>query len=335
MNLKTTVLFTAAAFGSITLGTAVAQTSLSLVHGSPAKHVITQEFVEPWMNCVTSASEDSVAFKYFPSGQLAALKELLPALESGVADVAPVPVGYYSDKLPLNGVSMLPGLGATSEEIVTAYAETIASPELTAEFKANGIVPISVMAFPPYQIVSVSEKIETPEQFKGKVVRSAGGAMDLVIKSLGGSPAAISIGDTYVALQRGTADATISALASVDGYKLQELAKSISTNGSFGTFVNVMAVKEDKWDAMDANTQKVFLECGQKIQLQAAQNLDNAGADLSKKFTDAGVEMFAFTPEQLQNLSGKLDAVHQDWVSRLNNRGLAADKVLKTYKANF
>lgn len=335
MNLKSKALLIATAFGSLALGTAAAQTSLSLVHGSPAKHVITKEFVEPWMNCVTSASGDAVNFKYFPSGQLASLKELLPALESGVADVAPVPVGYYSDKLPLNGVSMLPGLGATSEEIVTAYAKTIASPELTDEFKVNGIVPISVMAFPPYQVVSVSEKIETPEQFNGKVVRSAGGAMDLVIKSLGGSPAAISIGDTYVALQRGTADATISALASVDGYKLQELAQSISTNGSFGTFVNVMAVRQDKWNAMDKNTQKVFLECGQKVQLQAAQNLDNAGAGLSKKFADAGVEMFAFTPDQLQNLSGKLAAVHQDWAERLNGRGLAADQVLNNYKANF
>jgi TRAP-type C4-dicarboxylate transport system substrate-binding protein len=191
------------------------------------------------------------------------------------------------------------------------------------------------MAFPPYQIVSVSEEIKTPEQFEGKVIRSAGGAMDLVIKSMGGSPAAISIGDTYVALQRGTADGTISALASVDGYKLQELAKAISTNGSFGTFVNVMSVRQDKWDAMDDATKQVFVDCGQEIQLQSAQNLDNAGAGLAKKFGDAGVEMFAFTPEQVQSMSDTLGAVHQDWVERLNGRGLPAEIVLETYKSNF
>jgi len=334
--MRTRPLLTLTAIGSIAFGAAVsAQTTLNLVHGSPAKHVITKEFVEPWMACVQDRAGDKVKFNYFPSGQLAKLKELLPALDRGVADVAPVPIGYYSDKLPLNGVSMLPGLGGTSEDIVTAYAKTIKSDELTNEFAANGIVPISVMAFPPYQIVSVSEEIKTPEQFEGKVIRSAGGAMDLVIKSMGGSPAAISIGDTYVALQRGTADGTISALASVDGYKLQELAKAISTNGSFGTFVNVMSVRQDKWDAMDDATKQVFVDCGQEIQLQSAQNLDNAGAGLAKKFGEAGVEMFAFTPEQVQSMSGTLGAVHQDWVERLNGRGLPAEVVLETYKGNF
>lgn len=329
-------LFALTAMGSMALASAVsAQTALNLVHGSPAKHVITKEFVEPWMACVNEQAGDKVKFNYFPSGQLAKLKELLPALDRGVADVAPVPIGYYSDKLPLNGVSMLPGLGGTSEDIVTAYAETIKSDELSKEFAANGIVPISVMAFPPYQIVSVSEEIKTPEQFKGKVIRSAGGAMDLVIKSMGGSPAAISIGDTYVALQRGTADGTISALASVDGYKLQELAKAISTNGSFGTFVNVMSVRQDKWDAMDDATKQVFLDCGQKIQLQSARNLDQAGAGLAKKFADAGVEMFEFSPQQVQSMSNTLGAVHQDWVDRLNGRGLPAAVVLETYKGNF
>lgn len=334
--MKRKYLLTISATCLLSIGSvASAQTSFNVVHGSPAKHVITVEFVEPWMSCVQKGAGDKLSFKYFPSGQLANLRELLPALERGVADIAPVPIGYYSDKLPLNGVSMLPGLGATSKDIVTAYSKTIRSKELSDEFAANGIVPISVMAFPPYQIVSVSQEIKTPDQFKGKVIRSAGGAMDLVIKSLGGSPAAISIGDTYVALQRGTADGTISALASVDGYKLQELAKAISTNGSFGTFVNVMSVRKAKWDAMDDNLKKVFRDCGEKVQLQAAQNLDNAGSGLSKRFADAGVDMFAFSPEQLKTMSGKLDVVYQDWTKRLDGRGLPAETVLKTYKSNF
>ncbi len=330
-------LLTALAVGGLVGASAAsAATTISLVHGSPAKHVITKEFVEPWMACVKKEAGNKVEFKYFPSGQLAGLKELLPAMQKGVADVTPVPVGYFSDKLPLNGVSMLPGLGSTSEEIVTAYAKAIKSSDaLTKEYQANGIVPISVMAFPPYQIVSTAKMIKSPEQFQGKVIRSAGGAMDLVIKSLGGSPAAISIGDTYVALQRGTADGTISALASVDGYKLQELAKAISTNGSFGTFVNVMSVRQDKWKEMDDSLKKVFIDCGQKIQLQSARNLDNAGGKFAKKFSGAGVEMFAFTPAQLKDMSGKMNVVYQDWVQRLKGRGLPADTVLEVYKSSF
>lgn len=312
-----------------------AEVSVTLAHGSPAKHVITKEFVEPWKECVEQSKGSAISFKYFPSGQLAKIRELLPAMETGVADVTPVPIGYSSDKLPLNGVAMLPGLGGSSEDIVSAYWKTLSNNFLADEFAANKIVPISVMAFPPYQIVSASKEIKTPEDFKGKVIRSAGGAMDLIIKSLGGSPATISISDTYVALQRGTADATISALASVDGYKLQELSKAISTNGSFGTFVNVLSVRKDKWEQLSTGQKRVFLDCGAKIQLQSARNLDASGAGLAEKFEKAGVQMFQFSPQQLSQLSTQLGVVHEDWVGRMNSRGLQADAVLKAYKANF
>jgi TRAP-type C4-dicarboxylate transport system substrate-binding protein len=96
-----------------------------------------------------------------------------------------------------------------------------------------------------------------------------------------------------------------------------------------------MSVREDKWNQMNDSMKQVFLDCGQKVQIQAAQNLDKAGAGLTKKFSDAGVEMFTFTPEQINVISGKLSVVYQDWVTRLNGRGLPAETVLNTYKSNF
>lgn len=77
--------------------------------------------------------------------------------------------------------------------------------------------------------------------------------MNLTIEALGAAPAEITMGDIYVALDRGTTDATISSLSSLRSYKLDELAKAASTNANFGTFTNVFSIAADKWNGSGAD----------------------------------------------------------------------------------
>jgi TRAP-type C4-dicarboxylate transport system substrate-binding protein len=213
---------------------AAQRVTMSVVTGSPPAHILSDGGVKPWMTCVSKAMGDNIQFNYFPNGQLIALRELQPGLENGVADSVPIPVGYVSERLPLNGVSMLPGLGISAREIIGAYSKAIrANAHLAAEFAKINAVPIWAMAFPPYQIVSMGKPMRTLADFKGNVVRSAGGTMTLAIKTLGAAPAEVTVSDMYVAMDRGTVNSTISALASVKPYNLHEIMKSVSTNGAF------------------------------------------------------------------------------------------------------
>jgi len=311
---------------------ASAQTSLSVVHGSPVKHVVSILGAEPWMQCVKDKVGKDVDFKYYPAGQISKTPELLRALDSGIADLAPVPIGYVTDEMPLSGVVMLPGLGSTSTEIVTAYSKAIRpGGVLSPEFEKQGLVPIWAMAFPPYQIVSTRGKIDKLGDFKGRVVRSAGGAMNLAIQQLGGSPAEIAIGETYIALERGTADSTISAFASIKPFSLHEIIKSMSSNGAFGTFSNVMAIKKDKFDKLPANVQKVFVDCGIQTEQNMARTMDAEAVELAREFASRGIDVYAFTPENLAAINGALGNVQKDWVNRLNRRGLPAQAALDGY----
>jgi len=322
-----------AACTALAIAPASAQTKLSVVHGSPVKHVVSILGAEPWMTCVKEKAGKEVDFNYYPAGQISKTPELLRALDSGVADLAPVPIGYVSDEMPLSGVVMLPGLGSTSTEIVTAYSKAIRPGGiLSKEFEQLDIVPIWAMAFPPYQIVSTRGKINSLDDFKGRVVRSAGGAMNLAIQQLGGSPAEIAIGETYIALERGTADSTISAFASVKPFSLQEIMKSMSSNGAFGTFSNVMAMKKDKFDALSPETQKVFIDCGIQTEQKFAQTMDAEAKELAKEFAALGIDIYEFTPENLAAINGALGNVQSDWVKRLSGRGLPAQETLDGYK---
>lgn len=321
---------------ALAAGTAQAQeVTLNVVSGSPTGHIISVGGVEPWMACVTDAAGERVAFNYYPGGQLVALRELQAALESNVADAVPIPIGYVSDKLPLNGVSMLPGLGSTAGEIIGAYSASVRSGPLAEEFAAVDAVPIWVMGFPPYQIVSTDGVIDSLADFEGKVIRSAGGTMTLAIEQLGAAPAEIPVSDMYVALERGTVDGTISALASIKPYNVQEIMESISTNGAFGTFTNVFAINAGVWEGIPEDLQQVMMDCGAQVEASIADRMDGEAGELAAEFADLGIEVFEFTDDALAELNEPLSAVQADWVSRLAERGLPAQQVLDDYKAQI
>jgi TRAP-type C4-dicarboxylate transport system substrate-binding protein len=326
-----------AAAAALVSGEAAAQRiTMSVVSGSPPAHVISDGGVKPWMTCVSKAMGDNIQFNYFPAGQLIALRELQAGLESGVADSVPIPVGYVSEKLPLNGVSALPGLGSSAKEIITAYSKAIrANKHLAAEFAKINAVPIWAMAFPPYQIVSMGKPMRTLADFKGNVVRSAGGTMTLAIKALGAAPAEVVVSDLYVAMDRGTVNSTISALASVKPYNLQEIIKSVSTNGAFGTFANVFSINGAFWAKLPTNVQQTFRDCGSQVEESIAARMDAEVGELAKEFAGRGITVFEFTPEEKAAIQGALAAVHDDWVGRLKGRGLPAADVLESYKANL
>lgn len=306
---------------------------MSVANGSPLKHVLSAHGTTPWIDKVKALSNGEIEIKYYPAGQVAQLKELLRAVQNGIVDIAPIPIGYVTDKMPLNDVSALPGLGTTSKAIVDAHFAALQNGLLAKEFAANKIHPLYAMAFPPYQIVSMKGPIKTVEDFKGRVLRSAGGSMNLVISALGATPAEIPVGEMYVALQRGTVDGTISAFASVKGYNVQEIAKSMSGNASFGTFVNVLACNADKWKSLPKEAQAVLTKAGLEINASAAKFLDGETDNLKAEFKAKGMDIYDFAPDQIAAINKRLAGVQDEWVKRLAARGLPAAEALKQYRS--
>lgn len=324
---------TAASFvGMPHIARGAGKVQLTVANGSPLKHVLSSLGTTPWIDRVKELTNGEVEIKYFPAAQLAKLKELLPAVQNSVADIAPIPIGYASDKMPLNGVSALPGLGASSKTIVDAHAKALEGGAIRKEFDDNGVHPMYVMAYPPYQLVGMDKNWRTLKDIEGKVLRSAGGTMDLVVSALGATPASLPAGEMYLALQRGTVDGTISAFASVKGYNIQEIAKSMSANGSFGTFVNILVCNQKKWDSLPKEIQEALDQAGRDITASAAAATDKSTEDLKAEFTAAGMDIYDFAADELAEINRRLASVQDDWVKRLADRGLPADEVLSGYK---
>ncbi|MDN5842369.1 MAG: TRAP transporter substrate-binding protein DctP [Alcaligenaceae bacterium] len=302
-------------------------------NGFSPTHFFGKDLTEPWMACVKEGTKGAIDFQYFPSGQIAAAAATLDALNTGLLQVAAVSVGYVTNKLPLNSVSMLPGMGQTSRQMVTANRKALAEiPALAAELKANRIHPLVINLFAPYQIMSRGEPIDTLEKFDGHLIRTAGAANTLTISELGGSPVEMPAADIYVAIERGTVDAALLGLPSVKSYSLQEVLKSISANGQFGSFTTLLAMDLDVYDKLPPEQRTVVDDCSLKIEDSVAQLMDDQQQSLLDEFGKMGITIYSYSDAELAKMDQRMKAVGQDFVSRLGARGLPAEAVYTGYK---
>lgn len=303
--------------------TAAGAIELTVASGLNETHMVEANGAGALIKCVEEKSAGDITFSYFPSGQIMSVKEGVEGLEQGLADIAFVSPSNQSARLPLNGLNLLPGLGRSSTEMVNAYRAVIEGDNPVAEeYRKLGIKVLVINALPAYQVLHDGPAITSLDDFKGMKLRAAGSSMLLTIDSVGAVPVEMAAGDMYVAMQRGTIDATILATSSVKSYALQELIQSMSRNANFGTPAQVYAISEESWAKLNESQQAVLNECSAETEANMAKLLDEENETLFVEFAEAGVEIYEMSDELLAEIDVKLKEVSDTYIARLENAGV-------------
>ena len=298
-----------------------------------AGHPIVKFGIAPWMACVKEQTKGAVDFNFFPGGQIANNNNAVDAINKGLVEMAMIAISNATDKLPLAGITMLPDMGDTSLEMTKTFRKVLdAGGPLSDELSAAKLKAAWVGMLPAYQLVTKGAPIQTLDQIKGKKLRVTGGLMGLTVRAIGSVAVDIPAGDAYMAVQQGTVDGAVFALSSVQSYKLQEVAKSMSGNGSFGTGPIVFGMDLGVWDKLGAEKQAAFKTCGAKYETDMHVALDAENEQLKKDFTAAGVTIYNFSPEVKAELAKRLEGVNKEYVTRLAARGLKAQEVYDSYR---
>jgi len=322
-----------ALFAGMTAAPAQAET-LTFADSFPVGHYLADEGMKYWMQRAEELSNGEISWTHFPAGQIAKANGTLTAIRDGRVDAGYVGVGYFSDKLPLNSVSMLPGMAKTAQAGSPGYWSMLKNDgPLRQEYLDNGTVPMMGVMLDPYQAVMITPPLEKPEDFNGQKIRSGGGAMNLTLESLGATPIAMPAPDMYVAMERGTVDGTLFAINSVKPYRIDELAKSVSTNGPFGTFVITIAMNKETFEGLEPEVQQALLQAGDDTVAHLAKYVDDNVAERLEEFENQGITVYDFPAETMTVLEKALAEAEADWVRRMADRGLPAEKTLADFKA--
>lgn len=327
MKPANTMIAAAAAF--LTLGpvAALSQT-MRLGDFQSTSHIVSIEGTTKWMAAVEEATDGAITFQHFPSQQAAKSKAQLDAVNNGILDAALLGTPYHADVLPLNSVVALPGFYGSAEQGTRALQTMLEEGPLRGEILAAGVTPIFGFVLPPYQVLAKS-RLGMPADWQAQDIRTSGSTQAMTARALGGVGISIPGPEVYTAVERGRLDAVLFPLASVPGYKLNEVVSHISTNGSFGGYSFVMVIRSDLFDGLDADTQAELLRLGGEIALHVAQAQDESVAGLIDEWTAEGIDTYTFSDEELAAVSEELKAVSTDWAERIDND--QAQTVLESY----
>ncbi|MDK3016832.1 TRAP transporter substrate-binding protein [Pseudodonghicola flavimaris] len=321
----------ATAATALTLAAAAVQAeTLSLGDFQSTSHIVSLEGTTKWMAAVEEATGGKITFHHFPSQQAAKSKAQLDAVNNGILDAALLGALYHAETLPLNSVVGLPGYYSSAVQGTEAIQEMLKAGPLRDELLAAGVTPIFGFVLPPYQVLAKTH-LGMPADWKALDVRTSGATQAMTARSLGAVGISIPGPEVYTAVERGRLDAVLFPLASVPGYKLNEVVSHISTNGSFGGYSFVMVVRSDLFDGLDTDVREKMVSLGAETARHVAKAQDDSVATLIEQWKAEGIDTYSFSAAELESLRSAMAPVTADWVTRMG--GDKAKQVLERYSA--
>ena len=236
---------------------------------------------------------------------------------------------YHAEALPLNSVVGLPGFYSTAQQGTEALQTMLKDGPLRDEFLAAGVTPIFGFVLPPYQVLA-KKHLGVPADWNGLDIRTSGSTQAMTARALGAVGISIPGPEVYTAVERGRLDAVLFPLPSVPGYKLNEVVSHISSNGSFGGYSFVMAIRSDLFDGLSADVQAKMIELGGEAALHVAMAQDESVQGLLTQWKADGIDTYSFTDAELVEIRDNLIAVSSDWVERIKSDSAA--EVLDQYR---
>jgi TRAP-type C4-dicarboxylate transport system substrate-binding protein len=315
--------FIAAAFvTALPVSAAEKPIELSLNHLFPEVSWFHKNAVIPWKNLVEQKGKGRLKINIYPSGALAKSGTMYDAVKAGVADIVLDAGPYYIGCFPMSEGTQLPLLGAKSSWVASrAWMDLYDEfPELRKEYA--DVKLLWLFSQGPGQLYT-RKPVRKMEEVKGLIVRAPGGIGD-IMKALGASPVSMPSSESYLALSKGTIDATVFPGEAAATYKLYEVTKYITMSNLYVQWFFV-AMNKEKYNSLPKDLQKVIDECsgtvGTDIVGKAWNDADKVGFELGKK---KGMELIYLTPDEQKRWEQQVGPLTNTWIKTMEAKGYPA-----------
>ena len=307
---------------------------LRLAESLPNGHVIHELVAKPFMELVTKATNGQVTFQHFPAEQLGKAKDMAQLTAMGVADVSYIVPSYSSEKFPLSAVGELPGIFDDECQGSVAFYKLSHNGGIleSKEFVPNQLHPLITLALPAYQMqLATSRPINTAKDLEGLKIRTTGGAMDLMMRSIKGIPVRMAAPEVYESLSRGTLDGLIFSYQSSVSYDFGKLLKSGTVGLNFGTAIMTYSMGDTKWKSLPENVRKALTEAGEQTTREACKRFVDGEKAAAEKIKAQGMKVIEFGADDKKVFADAFKTVSEDWVKDLDGRGKPGSEVYKAF----
>jgi TRAP-type C4-dicarboxylate transport system substrate-binding protein len=271
---------------------------------------------------INEKAGDTVAIDFYDSGRLLAADEQLPALRSGTIDFMFHTTSYITRSLPILGITGLPGVvGDLARNPDRLKRGSPLFQLIQDELKKNGLTVLSLgggIMEPEYIWSTAAAPIRNLEDVKGKKIRVVSFEATKVMEDLGGAAVRIPSSELYLALQRGTVDAAVANISTINGRSIQEQVGQVYrmplTAFAIGVFVQT-----DRWEAMDQSVRDAFMDGVEWFDENSARvaNVDYFEQKYWPAFRELGIEEVEPDEAAVKRFDEISASVRDSWVQEV------------------
>jgi len=240
---------------------------------------------------VEKRTNGQLKFEIYPNASLVKTMQQLDALSTGALDMTLYPLAYSGGKIPEVNITLMPAL-ITSYEEGYHWKNAPIGKELTRILDEHN-VKIVTWIWQAGGVASRDRPIIEPNDTKGLKVRGAGKSMDELLKAAGGAISPVPSDETYSAMQSGVLDGVWTSSASLISFRLNELAKDVTTarEHTFWYMFEPLLMSKATYDSLTPAQQKIVMEVGASLEPFALKSCKEDDQRLADVYANSGARV--------------------------------------------
>lgn len=303
-------------------------TELSYSVFFPPTHIQCQT-AQTWADEIGRRTNGQVKITIYPGGTLTNAPQCYEGVVSGVSDIGMSCFAYTRGRFPLLEGLDLP-LGYPNGMVATKVAT-----EMTHKYQPAEVADVRVLYVHAHGpgILASRKPVRRLEDLADLKVRATG-LSSKIVQSLGGTPIAMSQGETYEALQKGVVDATFCPIETLKGWKQAEVINHVTETSVIGyTTAMFVVMNKDAWDRLSPNVQKIFAEVSEEWVAKHGQAWDQADQEGAAFIEELRREVITLDAAEQQRWQAAVQPVLDEYVKAAAEKGLPGQQFLDDLRA--
>jgi TRAP-type C4-dicarboxylate transport system substrate-binding protein len=241
---------------------------------------------------IEKKSNGALKAEIYPGSSLMKTNSQFSAMRKGALDIGLVPLSYAGGEVAETNIGLMPAL-VPSYEVGAAWKTGEVGKLLSKMLDEKGVIVLSWI-WQAGGVVSRARPLVAPEDAKGQKVRGGSREMDMMLKAAGASVITLPSNEIYAAMQTGAMDAAMTSSTSFISFKLEEIAKNMTTgrNRAYWFMFEPLMMSKDVFMKLPKAQQDIIMEAGaaqEKFATDSARADDKIAADVYAK---AGAKIF-------------------------------------------
>jgi TRAP-type C4-dicarboxylate transport system substrate-binding protein len=261
---------TPAVIAASRLGSAAPAVTLKISHQFPGGTIDEGDFRDRLCRRFGAELEKrtggEIAVQIYPNSSLMKVVAQFSAVRKGALDMSLYPISYAGGELPETNIGLMPGL-VSSYKQGAAWKQAQVGQKFSQFLSDKGVVFVS-WVWQAGGVASRSATIVNPEDAKGLKIRGGSREMDMVLKAAGASTLSLPSNELYAAMQTGACDAAITSSTSLISFRLEELAKSLTTGRgkSYWFMLEPVIMSKMVFDKLSKKNQDIIMTLGAEME---------------------------------------------------------------------